>query len=61
MNRFFLSSVAAFVLISSFAGAAEAPDFVRLDNEYTEEIRSLGPFVPEREAKAEAEEVKAAT
>ena len=45
----------------AWISAAEAPDFVRLVNEYTEEIRSLGPFVPERETKAEAEEVKAAT
>ena len=45
----------------AWISAAEAPDIVRLVNEYTEEIRSLGPFVPERETKAEAEEVKAAT
>jgi len=45
----------------AWISAAEAPDYVKLVNEYTEEIRGLGPFVPEREAKTEAEEVKAAT
>ena len=40
----------------AWISAAEAPDFVRLVNEFTEEIRSLGPFHPEREPAAEAVE-----
>ena len=45
----------------AWISAAEAPDFVRLINEFTEEIRRLGPFRPEREVAeaVEAEEVKA--
>lgn len=45
----------------AWISAAEAPDFVRLANEFTEEIRSLGPFVPGRETKKEDEKVEAAT
>ena len=33
----------------AWISAAEAPDFVRLVNEFTEEIRQLGPFRLERE------------
>ena len=33
----------------AWISAAEAPDFVRLVNEYTEEIRQLGAVRPERE------------
>jgi len=40
----------------AWISAAEAPDFVRLANEFTEEIRALGPFQPEREPAAEAVE-----
>ena len=41
----------------AWISAAEAPDFVRLVNEFTEEIRALGPFQVEREPTAEAVEV----
>ena len=41
--------------------ARQAPDFVRLINEYTEEIRQLGPFTPERETVDATEAVAAQT
>ena len=45
----------------AWISAAEAPDFVRLINEYTEEIRQLGPFTPERETAGAVEAVAAQT
>jgi len=40
----------------AWVSAAEAPDFIRIVNEFTEEIRALGPFQVEREPAAEAVE-----